>query len=328
MSTNTTTFFCEYAILPEQTVRDNCMTFFAGMGPEDDKRELGSVNLLGRWSTVGESRGFCIAEASSAKSMLAWLSNWTTMADIKAVPVLDDNQHRALILGKTPDYTVPYDKVNSPPGEGESLYFIRYKFRCGKKAEGFQAFANMTQEMDAKDTGDCTSYGRWHVPSEGYGVAVASAPSAEAVYKWAYNWNELCNCQVQAVTSDEETRSVLRGKPGFQDKHAALMKQMGISTGPHYVTATVTLKDEEKKAQFLTILDSPDGLAKTREWPGNEHIHIFVDQENPLVVIIQQKWKQRSDHQKYYEHRVETGMIDKIQEFGTLAVQHLGATSY
>ena len=91
------------------------------------------------------------------------------MADIKAIPVLDDNQHRALILEKTPDYTVPYDKVNSPAGKGESLYFIRYKLRCGKSRR-FQAFANMTQEMDAKDSGDCTSYGRWHVPSEGYGV--------------------------------------------------------------------------------------------------------------------------------------------------------------
>lgn len=324
----TTTFFCEYSILPHQSVRDNCMTFFAGMNQDDDKRELGSVNLLGRWSVVGGARGYCVAEANNAKSMLEWLSNWTTMADITVTPVLTDNEHRRLILGKTPDYVVPYDKVNKLPAENESLYFIRYKFRCGKKAEGFKAFANMTQEMDTKDSGECTSYGRWHVPSEGYGVAVASAPSAEAVYKWAYNWNELCNCQVQPVTTDEETRSVLREKPGFSEKHAALLKELGIPSGPHYVTATFTLKNKEKKQEFLTILNSPNGIAKTREWPGNEHIDIFVDQENPLVVIIQQKWKQRSDHQKYYNHRVETGMIDKIKEFGTLTVQHLGATPY
>lgn len=328
-------FFAEYKILPNQSTREACMTYFAGMTKADDEKELQSVRLLGRWSTIGEARGFCIADAPDAAAMGTWLSNWIPMADIYTVPVLDDNQQRALILGKTPEflretssYQVAYDKVGNNAKEGESLYFIKYKFKPEKRADGFQAFAAMTKEMDEKDAGACTSYGRWHVPSEGCGYAIASAPSALAVYKWAYNWAEMCDCQVQGVTNDEETRRILQSKPGFKAKHAALMEQMGIETGPHYVIATFTFKDASKKTEFGNIIASPDGLAKTRAWPGNQSIEVYEDQDQPLVLVIQQKWAKKSDHASYLQHRTETGMIDKIKEFGTLDIKHLGKTTY
>ena len=47
------TYFCEYSILPDQSTRDTCMTFFGGMTKEDDLKELGEVHLLGRWACVG-----------------------------------------------------------------------------------------------------------------------------------------------------------------------------------------------------------------------------------------------------------------------------------
>ena len=60
------TFFCEYKILDE--ARDDCMTFFGGMTPEDDLRDLGGkIRLLGRWSTVGEASGYCVCEAPHCK---------------------------------------------------------------------------------------------------------------------------------------------------------------------------------------------------------------------------------------------------------------------
>ena len=90
------TYVCEYKMLPEHTTRETCMTFFGGMTAEDDKKELKNVTLLGRWSCVGEGRGFCVAQAKSNKDMQEWLTNWVTMADIKVMPCLDDNQQRML----------------------------------------------------------------------------------------------------------------------------------------------------------------------------------------------------------------------------------------
>tara|TARA_Y100000748_G_C15425258_1_gene461059 strand:- start:15 stop:989 length:975 start_codon:yes stop_codon:yes gene_type:complete len=322
------TFYCEYTILKNQQTRDACMTFFAGMTEADDQRELGKVNLLGRWSTIGEGRGFCIAEAPDAAAMSAWLSNWVPMADIYTVPVLTDNEHRAMILGKEPSYKVSYDMVSAAPKAGESLYFIKYKFHCGKRSEGFKAFASMTEEQDEADGGDCTSYGRWHVPSEGCGYAIASAPSAAAIYKWAYNWEPLCDCEIQGVTGDATTRAILRKAPGFAAKHAALMEQLGIETGPHHVTATFTMSSADKRAAFENILKSPTGLAKTRAAPGCHGVDVLQDPENPLVVVFQQKWARKSDWQTLFDERKASGMLDKVQEFGTLEIQHRTATKY
>jgi len=227
---NLTTFICEYNILPENSTRDMCMTLFGGMTPEDDLKELGNVKLLGRWSCVGEARGYCVAQASNVVEMQRWLNGWVKMADIKVWPCLDDNEQRQLILGKSPEYVVHYEGVDAAPREGESLYFINYRFRDGHRAKGFETFANMTQQMDVADAGKCSSYGRWHVPSEGRGVAVASSPTAFDVYKWAHNWSELCECRVTPVTRDQDTRSIIRAGLGYKVKHSQLMEQIKLLT--------------------------------------------------------------------------------------------------
>jgi hypothetical protein len=61
-------YFCEYKILPNQETRSVCMTLFGEMNKNDDIREQGDVKVLGRWSTVGEARGFCIAQAEDVAS--------------------------------------------------------------------------------------------------------------------------------------------------------------------------------------------------------------------------------------------------------------------
>ena len=220
------TYVCQYNILPEHTTRETCMTFFGGMTQEDDARELGEVMLLGRWACVGEAKGYCIAQAPNNFHMQQWLNNWVSMADIKVTPCLDDNEHRELILGKDPPYKVVYDKVGNMAKKNESLYFIKYKFKEGCKDQGFDLFANMTEEMDEGDSGKCTSYGRWHVPSEGCGYAVTSSPSAMDVYKWAYNWNSLCDCTIVPVTDDENTRKIIQCGFGYDVKHEKLMNQL------------------------------------------------------------------------------------------------------
>lgn len=220
------TYFCEYSILPEHSTRDTCMTFFGSMTKEDDLKELGEVHLLGRWACVGEARGYCIAQAKDNKSVQKWLNNWVSMADIKVIPCLDDNQHRELILGKKPDFLVNYDNVDEKPRQGDSLYFIRYQFRDGLRDNGFSAFASMTKEQDETDSGNCISYGRWHVPSQGCGFAVASSPSVFDLYKWAYNWNSLCDVSIHPVTKDDETREIIKGGFGYSVKHKHLMEKM------------------------------------------------------------------------------------------------------
>ena len=326
-SSSQTTYFCEYSILPEHQTRDTCMTLFGGMNPEDDKRELGDVNLLGRWACVGEARGFCIAQAPSATSMQRWLNGWVSMADIKVVPCLDDNQHRELILGKSPVFTISYDGVDRAPKEGESLYFIKYQFRDGLRDQGFNAFANMTLDQDVKDSGACTSYGRWHVPSQGCGYAIASSPSAFDLYKWAYNWNALCDCSVVPVTRDEETREIIRNGFGYQVKHDNLMKQMNElnNTGPCFVTARFTFKSQELKQKFLDILDGDQGLKITREWPGCQFIECYESEENPLELCIRQKWDKQSDHESYMNMRKETGLFNSVMEMLStpLEITHL-----
>ena len=224
-SKNFSTYYCEYKLLPEHQTRDICMTFFGGMSTDDDMRELGEVKLLGRWACVGEAKGFCIAEASDHFTLQKWLNNWVTMADIKVLPCLDDNQQRLLLLGKPPDYLTSYDLVDSNAKEGESLFFIKYTFRKNCIEQGFKLFAEMTEEQDKNDSGLCTSYGRWHVPSLGCGFAIASSPSAFDLYKWAHNWNSLCSVEISPVTKDKETREIIKQGMGFSFKHHALMNQ-------------------------------------------------------------------------------------------------------
>ena len=220
------TYVCEYAILPEHATRESCMTFFGGMTQDDDARELGEVVLMARWACVGEARGFCVAQAPSHYDLQKWLNNWVSMADIKVTPCLDDNEHREMLLKDVPPFEVVYDRVGDGAKEKESLYFIKYQFKEGCKDTGFDAFANMTEEMDQTDAGNCTSYGRWHVPSLGCGYAIASSPTVKDVYKWAYNWNELCDCTITPVTCDNETREIIKMGFGYEVKHAKLMEQL------------------------------------------------------------------------------------------------------
>lgn len=217
------TYVCEYKMLDDSSVRDNCMTLFGGMSVEDDKKDLGNVSLLGRWSVVGEARGFCVAQADNCEDLQKWLMNWVPMGDIKVMPCLDDNQQRELILGKEPEFKTEYKTVNSKAKENESLYFVKYKFKCGKRKEGFDLFSTLTEEMDKNDSGKCTSYGRWHVPSQGCGCAIASSPSVLDMYKWAFNWDSLCDCEIIPVTEDVETRNIIKSKPDFSVKHKKLM---------------------------------------------------------------------------------------------------------
>ena len=216
-------FYLKYQILPDPAARTQCLTTFGHMTPEDDARDAGaSIHILGRWNTVGESAGYCVCEAPDAKALHGWLLNWAPVATIEAHPVLDDNAARRILLGaEEAPFTVDYSHVGDAAKSGESLYFIEYQFQAGKRAEGYQAFASMTEEQDRADAGQNTCLGRWHDLGRGCGVAVCSSPSQEALHAWAHHWTELCDCRIVPVVNDVECRENIVAKPQYQPPVAA-----------------------------------------------------------------------------------------------------------
>ena len=108
----------------------------------------------------------------------------------------------------------------------------KYQFKPESRNEGFKLFSMMSQEHDVNDSGKCTSYGRWHVPSQGCGYAIASAPSVFDVYKWAYNWNDLCDVVVSPVTGDTVTREIIQSGLGYKVKHNMLVTEMSRLMAP------------------------------------------------------------------------------------------------
>ena len=215
-------FFLKYVV--NEDSRSDCMTLFGGMTEEQDAADTGEyVKIMGRWATVGSSSGYCICDDSNAKELNKWLLNWATMATIDCIPVVDDNDARRIILKSEPSYTVDYDNVKNDAKDGESLYFIEYKFHTSKREEGLNIFANFSKEEDEKDAGENTCYGRWHNLGEGSGVAICSSKSQFDLYSWAFNWSSMCDCHIQPVVSDNDCRENIKSKPDFQRKHTELM---------------------------------------------------------------------------------------------------------
>ncbi len=80
-----------------------------------------------------------------------------------------------------------------------------------------------------------------------------------------------------------------------------------------------------KGAEFVEILLS--ALADTRAFEGCERVETYLDQDNPDLVILWEKWAARENHETYLAWRVETGLLDLIGPFmaGELRVVHLSA---
>ncbi len=217
-------FYLKFKIV--EGYRRDCMTLFGGMKDADDRADMGDgIELLGRWSTLGEGAGFCVCKAENARVLGNWLANWIPMVTITVVPVVDDNQAREIILGKKPEYIVTYDKTGAQAKDGESLYFIEYSFKEGCKSTGFDLFASLDAEKDTADAGLNTPYGRWHDLATGTGIAICSSASEFDLQSWAYHWKEICDCRITPVLSDSDFRNIIQSKPWFGEHQAALQKK-------------------------------------------------------------------------------------------------------
>ena len=218
-------FLMKFKLL--EHAREDCMTLFGGLTPEDDKADMGQgIKLIGRWSTLGEGAGFCICEADDAQVLGNWLVNWTPMVTITTVPIVDDNQAREIILKEKPSYIVDHSNAGAEAKDGESLFIIEYKFRDGCKEKGFETFANLSEQDDVGDAGNNTLFGRWHNLGTGSGIAICSSKSEFDLYTWANHWTQLCDCLITPVLSDAVFRKIMQNKPDFQTKRSALLDKM------------------------------------------------------------------------------------------------------
>jgi len=220
-------FYCEYSILDH--ARTDWMTYFGSMTTDDDARDLGGkIELLGRWSTVGEATGCCVCRSPDAKALNEWLYNWVHMTTCVVWPVLDDNQARKIILhsiAERPTYRISYNSVNAVPSQGESLYWIKYKFKNGYNVKGLHMFANLSREEN-NDIGRNKCLGRWHNISMGSGIIICLSKSEEDLFGWTFKWVHICDWEIKPVVHDTEWRAVIREKPDFAKKHQALLQKM------------------------------------------------------------------------------------------------------
>jgi hypothetical protein len=220
-----TTFVATWKIM--DSARVPCGTFFGSMNKEDDLKELGEVELLGRWCDINAAQGWCVVRAENYANVASWLYNWSPMANITIKPMVDDNKARQIINKEEPSWKVDYN-LQSGPEEGETLYTIEYEFAKDKKSQGYKVFGGLTEEQDRADAGNCRSLGRFHDMGTGTGLAIAAARNESDLYAWAFNWADMCDCKITPVLNDEDARRVIQSKPDFEKKLEAVKAQMGM----------------------------------------------------------------------------------------------------
>ena len=88
-------------------------------------------------------------------------------------------------------------------------FMVSWRVHPDKRQAVFNTFAQMTAEDDKKDIGDKIKLiGRWHDLSDFSGVAICESDDAQAVARWALNWNTYLDVQTRLVLDDEEARTV------------------------------------------------------------------------------------------------------------------------
>lgn len=82
----------------------------------------------------------------------------------------------------------------------------------------------------------------------------------------------------------------------------------------HTVKAVFTFKDQMSKEKFIDFCNGDNGLSITRSWEGCHSIDCYESVDNPMAVIIWQKWDSKENHESYVKHRHEDGSFDFLGE--------------
>ena len=83
----------------------------------------------------------------------------------------------------------------------------------------------------------------------------------------------------------------------------------------HVVIATFHFTTCDDRTTFLNILSSPDGLVKTRAWPGCKLIECSLpDDDDDTLLVLYERWENQSDHAAYMNMRKDSGLFDKLTD--------------
>jgi quinol monooxygenase YgiN len=99
----------------------------------------------------------------------------------------------------------------------------------------------------------------------------------------------------------------------FQQPEPSL-EEVSVEEDCQKVCAKFTFK-EGKLSEFMEMMQNPEtGLSVTKSSEGYINIDVFVDEDNPDVLILDQKWKSKENHQEYVQMRKDTGLFDKLTD--------------
>jgi hypothetical protein len=75
-------------------------TRFANMTENEEKVEMGSCRMLGRYHDLGSGSGVAIYAAKTERDVYTLAFNWTALMDIKVAPVLTDKDVKDVVKAK------------------------------------------------------------------------------------------------------------------------------------------------------------------------------------------------------------------------------------
>jgi hypothetical protein len=84
--------------------RHEVLKIFSAMTAEDDQADAGDgMNVIGRWHDLVSFTGAAVCETDDPAAVHRWILNWNEAIDAEVVPVLDDDECRAVARAKFGD---------------------------------------------------------------------------------------------------------------------------------------------------------------------------------------------------------------------------------
>lgn len=76
---------------------EETLTMFSGMTAEQEQSMMGDhIRMTGRWHDLVRGTGVAIVESDDAAAVSAYAMKWSGQMDLDIVPVIDDDEARAV----------------------------------------------------------------------------------------------------------------------------------------------------------------------------------------------------------------------------------------
>jgi len=116
------------------------------------------------------------------------------------------------------------------------------------------------------------------------------------------------------ITSDNGKRYREYMVEKLQERIGSNLEEVTVNEEYQKVCAKFSFR-EGKLSEFMKMMEDPEtGLSVTKSSEGYINIDVFVDEDNPDVLILDQKWKTKENHQAYVQMRKDTGLFDKLTD--------------